>query len=390
MAEVASKILIEDKATNLYTTRLGETPNADADAIVKTGGISTNKFVPNINASKWNDECWLNINNKAVSIVGEKQSFTNGKIDLIVGNDCHRYYIDAEGRVNYDIIFSSVPKPEILFDLQFSRGLEFFYQPELDEEAILRGDYRPDNIIGSYAVFGQKAHNKYQTGKVCHIHRPKFIDANNNWIWGTLLIDPSANVISIRCDEDWLKKATYPITLDPTFGWTTGGGTAGADGAGGFTAPADGTITSISADLVGYSGSKIDYINQGYYLGTASSITTFVANGTAVNTNCTDRNFYPINVSGSITNGTLYWLRHSDRIVTAGIYSHYDTATGNYAGSLSSAWDNWGNNPTATFYTTLRRAMYATYTAASGLSIPVAMASGQLAGGFREMNGGIN
>ena len=61
-------IFTEDKSINLYTSILGQTPNGDADALVKTGGESLTKFVPNINASKWGDECWLNINNKAVEV----------------------------------------------------------------------------------------------------------------------------------------------------------------------------------------------------------------------------------------------------------------------------------------------------------------------------------
>ena len=233
-------LFTENKATNSYTAVLGQTPKGEADALVRTGGESLTKFVPNINASKWNDECWLNINNKAVTVASEKQTFVDGKIDLIVGNDCHRYYITPDGHLEYEIIFSTQPKSEILLDLQSSKGFDFYYQPPLEEEenhpGVITDKFRPDDVIGSYAVYYNKQNNKYQTGKFGHFFRPWFRDVAGNFMWGTIFIDPSANIISIIGDEEWLRKAHYPITLGPTLGVNPAGGSSGSISGGYFNA----------------------------------------------------------------------------------------------------------------------------------------------------------
>jgi hypothetical protein len=251
-------IFTEQKSINLYSTILGQTPKGQADALVKVGGESLTKFVPNINASKWNDECWLNINNKAVTVKAETQEFKDGKIDLIVGNDCHRYYIDANGYMNYDIIFSTQPKPEIFFDLQFSRGLEFFYQPELTQDEVNVGFNRPENVVGAYVYYHPKRNNKYQTGQMGIIYRPKFIDAKGNWTWGIQEIN--GNIWSIRVEEEWLRKANYPVRLDPSIGYSTVGDSNYGintrvygyqditDGSGGVTKTYHAAFSAIGAD----------------------------------------------------------------------------------------------------------------------------------------------
>ena len=247
--------LVKSNTDELYTAILGNTNNGHADAVITLGGKSPIKFVPNINAAKWDDEFFININNKKVIVTSEKQTDVDSKIDLVVGNDCHRYYIDTNGDLEYEIIFSSQPKSsEILFDLKCSKGLEFYQQPALTEDEIAKGCIRPENVVGSYAVYCNKANNKYQTGKVCHIYRPFLIDAKGNVSWCTLFVDPSAGVIQIIMDEKWLAAANYPVMLDPTFGYTTVGGTLSWNvnciRTGYFAASESGTLTSITAYVI--------------------------------------------------------------------------------------------------------------------------------------------
>ena len=63
--------------------------------------------------------------------------------------------------------------------------------------------------------------NKYKTGKFCHIYRPKIFDAAGRWIWGGLEFDGDSLFIII--DEKWLKRARYPVTVDPVIGTSTVG-----------------------------------------------------------------------------------------------------------------------------------------------------------------------
>ncbi|GAG00289.1 unnamed protein product, partial [marine sediment metagenome] len=116
--------------------------------------------------------------------------------------------------------------------------------------------YQPIDVIGSYAVYhSSKRDNKYKTGKAFHIYRPKIIDANDEWVWGVMNI--SNSVLSITIDQDWLNNAVYPVTVDPTFGYTSEG-TGEAGGPGNmlfgnlFTSPDVSGMTGVSMSMYGY------------------------------------------------------------------------------------------------------------------------------------------
>jgi len=214
-----------------YDTELNE-------AVIKIGG-TTEKFVPNINASKWNDEAWLNINMPDV-VTNEIETFQNDKIELTVGNRTHRYY-ELDGKIEYEMEFSKRPIGNtVVFNLTFPKGLRFSYQDTLYNDWLAEQEanphnpnnltweqyqeaaHRPDNVVGSYAVYWAKKNNKYKTGKFCHIYRPKVIDADGREMWAELNI--TGNVMTITIDGKWLDDARYPVTLDPTLGYDSGGG----------------------------------------------------------------------------------------------------------------------------------------------------------------------
>jgi hypothetical protein len=84
-------------------------------------------------------------------------------------------------------------------------------------------------VVGSYAVYHKtKANHRigdtnYATGKAFHIYRPKAIDANGAEVWAQLHY--SEGLLSVAVPQEFLEKATYPVVVDPTFGYTTPGGT---------------------------------------------------------------------------------------------------------------------------------------------------------------------
>ena len=130
----------------------------DVPCAIKIGS-TTEKFVPNINASKWNGECWLNINHP--DVVGlETETIKDDKIELIVGDNTHRYYVDKNGHLEYEIVLAKKPLTNTIeLALDFPKGLSFFYQSALTQEEIDNGYLRPDNVIGSYAVYWNKKNN---------------------------------------------------------------------------------------------------------------------------------------------------------------------------------------------------------------------------------------
>jgi hypothetical protein len=221
----------------------------DVKPKVTAGGKDKTKFVPNLNVSFFDDEFYFNLNRKDKVIKNEKAATASGKTSL-GGIDTDIWYIDDKGRFKWDIEFAS--RPEInswTWELKHTKSIEFYYQGALTEEEIADGCERPEEVVGSYAVYCNKAHNKYKTGKLCHIYRPFCYDAKGNTIYADLKI--ADGQLTITIDAGWLDSAVYPVRLDPTFGYTTKGGTS-ADGSIAafftrFTMPNSGDITSITA-----------------------------------------------------------------------------------------------------------------------------------------------
>ncbi len=161
-----------------------ELTKEDVPCQVEIGG-TTEKFVPNINASKWNAECWLNINHPDV-VSAEIERVIGDKIELTVGENTHRYY-ETNGRLEYEIELLMKPRSNVItLDLSFPDGLSFHEQTEANKDS--PEDYRPDNVINSYAVYWKKRDHKvggqnYKTGKFCHICRSNIIAAEDEWTW---------------------------------------------------------------------------------------------------------------------------------------------------------------------------------------------------------------
>ncbi len=141
-------------------------------------------------------------------------------------------------RFEFDIILHEKPENNVFTYEIETEGLDFFYQPELTETEKNAGEYRSENVIGSYAVYKKDAKaiygnmvdaEKYKVGKVMHIYRPKITDAKNNSIWGTLTVNTISKTLSVTVDKQWLKSASYPVVVDPTFGFTSIGATQGGN-----------------------------------------------------------------------------------------------------------------------------------------------------------------
>jgi hypothetical protein len=217
----------------------------DTPCKIKVGG-KTKKFVPNINFSKWDDICWMNVNHPDV-VKNETTIEEGNKVSLTIGDTRHRYY-ENRGYLEYDIGWASKPQVNrIDLPLLFPEGLTFHKQPTLKDEfekypnehatfeEFLLHTHRPDNVVGSYAVYWKDSWSNtrgqdFRTGKFGHIYRPLVSDANGNTTWAELeVVD---NILGITVDQTWLNTAQYPVIIDPTFGnFTTGDSNATHDNA---------------------------------------------------------------------------------------------------------------------------------------------------------------
>lgn len=146
-------------------------------------------------------------------VIYERVDFGDGgfKIDVLLNEkpDTNRFCYTVEGAGNYD----------------------FFYQPALTPEEIAEGAERPDDIVGSYAVYHKTLKNhriggeNYATGKVMHIPRPQVWSMSDvdTKVWAELsYAEPN---LCVTVPQDFLDKATYPVRVDPTFGYTSIGAT---------------------------------------------------------------------------------------------------------------------------------------------------------------------
>ncbi len=125
----------------------------------------------------------------------------------------HRFTILNDGAFEYDCILLCEPESNIIaLRMEGAERFDFLRQPDFVLDDFLKG---------SYAVYKKETLVGDGTGKLCHIHRPKIIDARDQWCWGDLSI--VGNELLIIIPESFLSEAKYPVVVDPTVGTTTVG-----------------------------------------------------------------------------------------------------------------------------------------------------------------------
>lgn len=214
--------------------------------------IDRGRRSPNLKLTCWAGECYIRVTapmGRATMIEEhDKVKWRNSKREVHLYPSERRIYQGKDGKgveheiiqnehggTEFEVVLKERPPSNVLtFDIE-TQGLEFYYQPELTQKEIDAGAFRPENVVGSYAVYHATRTNmhrtkedaeKYKTGKAFHIYRPKVVDASGNETWGELNIDARKGIMTITINKEWLDGAVYPITVDPTFGYETIGGTS--------------------------------------------------------------------------------------------------------------------------------------------------------------------
>ena len=151
-----------------------------------------------------------------------------------------------DGGLELEFVLSAKPNSNSI-NIPFSKeNIILFYQPPLTEEfkqedcevytethiKTKKGEecWRPENIVGSYAVYhASKRNNEYLTGKIAHALTPKLTDATGKSIYVPYNRDANeTSILTIMLPQEFLDSAKYPVVVDPTFGYTSIGGTADA------------------------------------------------------------------------------------------------------------------------------------------------------------------
>jgi hypothetical protein len=124
------------------------------------------------------------------------------------GNVSHRWTLLGKDNFEYDFILKKPPVSNVVsLTLEGAENFNFFRQPHCRENPFLGG---------SYAVYLKDTFIGQGTGKLCHIHRPKIIDAAGSSVWGELNI--AGNKLFIIIPPEWLASAVYPVLVDPVVG----------------------------------------------------------------------------------------------------------------------------------------------------------------------------
>jgi len=210
---------------------------------VEIGDKEAGDFKPHLKLNRWDGECFIKV---GLPITDKRTPVVEGdKVKWIEPNrEAHFYPFEPRivggflqnelGGFEFEIILKKKPaKNTITLDIE-TQGLKFYYQPELTPKEIADGAVRPDNVVGSYAVYHDTRTNmhsskedaeKYKCGKAFHIYRPKVKDAVGSETWADLLLDEPNGKLIITIDQDFLDNAVYPVSIDPNFGYETQAGT---------------------------------------------------------------------------------------------------------------------------------------------------------------------
>lgn len=189
------------------------------------------------------------------SLLSKKIEYKSGDVTAFIEPK-----VGTGDEFDIDFILDSKPNTNVFeYKIDGADNFDFFYQPALTQKEIDEGAKRPDNVVGSYAVYHKEKANhrtgstNYATGKVFHIYRPKAIDDKGNEVWAILNYDNG--VLSVEVPQDFLDKARYPVVVDPTIGYTIEGAStvsvSGTNFKGSvFTAPATVEITQVNIYLL--------------------------------------------------------------------------------------------------------------------------------------------
>lgn len=189
-------------------------------------------LLPQFKLMRWDNETNVSIRLKDFdnySVMTDKNKIILGQED----KEAHFYNIEPceehpEGGYEFEVVLKKKPKTNKIEFTLVDKDVEYFYQPELTPEEIEQGASRPDEVVGSYAIYAKTPKTnwvggkEYKCGKVGHIYRPKIIDAKGTEVWGDLHIENG--ILSVTIPQQFIDEAAYPIrhAAGLTFGYTTG------------------------------------------------------------------------------------------------------------------------------------------------------------------------
>ena len=368
------------------------TPKTDIkDRIeLEVGDSKQPDFYPQVKIMRWDNEVNLSYRLKDSEIGTEKVTDKDGKIVWSKGNlEAHFYDLSLtehpEGALEFDVVLKEKPLTnKVEFTLN-DKGVEYFYQPALTEQEIGEGASRPDNVVGSYAVYAKTPKTnwtggkEYKCGKVGMFYAPEIIDSAGNKVKGDLHIENG--ILSVTIPQDFLDKADYTngVRVDPTFGYTTAGATSVISGAPHgckFQFTSGGSITTITSYLREDIPGTVPLGNAIYSDVSGTPTTKLAVDSGNATIDGTSPAWYTTNLSYSGTASTNYWLAMWASTGSNGAYYYYDAGSANqrsFDTSDISTFEAWRTTWVNGGFSARATSIYATYTEPAFLGFNIAL-----------------
>ena len=254
------------------------------------------------------------------------------------------------------------PHPGLPIDLGLPPDAKLYYQPALTPQEIEMGAERPEEVIGSWAIYGK-------FGKLGHLYPGWWTDARGERCKAVLRWDGVQ--LWLELPQAWMQSDSraWPVTKNATLGWTGTGGSSDTlngrvRGFGPFQIAEGGTATSVN--IYGIAGGYDQAL--GIYGDTSGVPVTWLGDTANIapwvgTTWSGDKN---LDSSVALTANTPYWLASFSVYIryyydtVAGFTLYYKSATYNNDGVLPSPF---GSSPSS--LADSKVSIYATYTPAA-------------------------
>lgn len=327
--------------------------------VATVGDSASEQFVPKLEFSAWGGECRFSIDlrSRPDEVFGKPVIDMKGissALSAQSGDSRFSIFQMPGGNLEWEIILDSHPDTNVFtFDIEFDR-LRFSYQGELTLQELAMDAYRPDSVVGSYAVYHQGQRGdytkiidgdtiicQYGTGKAFHIFRPKAWDNKGDTTWCQLHIDTSAGTLSIIVPSQFLSDAAYPVIIDPQFGNTSVGGSniifSGYRIAGIVTMDSVSDQVLDSVVIYGRYTSTSSTLYGAIYTDDGGPAALGEANTTGIPIDDWVYQWWQVPMSGtySLTSGATYWISFHCENYRVGYDVNGETDAGRYVISTS-------------------------------------------------------
>lgn len=372
--------------TKLEITDVSTIPDAGLTKII------ADTTSPKVTFQKWNGEVSMGIQYQGIAAnTAGVQPFFSKNVEWTQGSQTMQAVpLDAtttmeDGGMEINIILNSAPATnQFNFTISGANNLDFFYQAPLWQEAGLKAptkdctdtdcttaeetSQRPDNVVGSYAVYYKDRANhiegqtNYATGKAYQIFRPQVSDANGATTWADLSY--ANGTLTVSVPQSFLNSAVYPVKVDPTFGYTTAGASQVFNASNGFasskfTSLEPGNVTSITFSSSGGTTNEVAIYND-----SAGSVGTLLVGDTVGVTPPAIQSWSTVSISTTVSAATYHLAWNTNG------FSHfyYDAGAANQTLYATMTFGTWTDNPGSPNQAR-KHSIYATYVSTTTIYI---------------------